>query len=60
MVRTSIGVQERRKKLFVVREGVSLQQIIDGLNAMGIRPRDHHHPASDQGCRRDQADIEVM
>jgi len=38
--RTRIGVQEDGKKLFVVKEGVSLQQIIDGLNALGIGPRD--------------------
>src|ERR1700692_226017 len=31
--RTRIGVQEDGKKMFVVKEGVSLQQIIDGLNA---------------------------
>jgi flagellar P-ring protein precursor FlgI len=24
----------------VVREGISLQQVVDGLNAMGIGPRD--------------------
>ena len=28
------------KKLAVVHEGVSLQQIVDGLNALGIGPRD--------------------
>jgi flagellar P-ring protein precursor FlgI len=26
--------------MFVVREGISLQQVVDGLNAMGIGPRD--------------------
>src|SRR5205085_1494329 len=31
--RTRIGVQEDGKKFAVVREGVSLQQLIDGLNA---------------------------
>ena len=35
-----IGVQEDGKKLAVVREGVSLQQLVDGLNALGIGPRD--------------------
>src|SRR5689334_300323 len=38
--RTRIGVQEDGKKMFVVREGISLQQVVDGLNAMGIGPRD--------------------
>ena len=38
--RTRIGVQEDGKKLAVVNEGVSLQQLIDGLNALGIGPRD--------------------
>src|ERR1700742_3866343 len=38
--RTKIGVQEDGKKLAVVREGVSLQQLVDGLNALGIGPRD--------------------
>src|SRR5437870_6660117 len=38
--RTRIGVQEEGKKLALVREGVSLQQLVDGLNAPGIGPRD--------------------
>jgi flagellar P-ring protein precursor FlgI len=38
--RTRIGVQEDGKKLALVREGVSLQQLVDGLNALGIGPRD--------------------
>ena len=38
--RTRIGVQEDGKKLALVREGVSLQQLIDGLNALGVGPRD--------------------
>ncbi|MTW18711.1 flagellar basal body P-ring protein FlgI [Rhodoplanes serenus] len=38
--RTSVGVQEDGRKLAVVREGVSLQQLVDGLNALGIGPRD--------------------
>jgi flagellar P-ring protein precursor FlgI len=38
--RTRIGVQEDGKKLAVVKEGVSLQQLVDGLNALGIGPRD--------------------
>jgi flagellar P-ring protein precursor FlgI len=31
---------EDGKKLAVVNEGVSLQQVVDGLNALGIGPRD--------------------
>ncbi len=38
--RTQVGVQEEGKGLAVVHEGVSLQQIVDGLNALGIGPRD--------------------
>jgi flagellar P-ring protein precursor FlgI len=38
--RTKIGVQEDGKKFAMVREGVSLQQLVDGLNALGIGPRD--------------------
>jgi flagellar P-ring protein precursor FlgI len=38
--RTRIGVQEEGKSLAVVPEGVSLQQLVDGLNALGIGPRD--------------------
>jgi flagellar P-ring protein precursor FlgI len=38
--RTRIGVQEDGKKLALVKEGVSLQQLVDGLNALGIGPLD--------------------
>ncbi len=38
--RTQVGVQEDGKKLAVVKNGVSLQQLVDGLNALGIGPRD--------------------
>ncbi len=38
--RTRIGVQEDGKRLALVKEGVSLQQLVDGLNALGIGPRD--------------------
>ena len=38
--RSSVSVQEDGRKLAVVREGVSLQQLVDGLNALGIGPRD--------------------
>lgn len=38
--RTQIDVQEDGHKLAVVQSGVSLQQLVDGLNALGIGPRD--------------------
>jgi flagellar P-ring protein FlgI len=40
VARTRVGVTEDGKKLAVVSEGVSLQQLVDGLNALGIGPRD--------------------
>jgi flagellar P-ring protein precursor FlgI len=59
--RTRIGVQEDGKKLALVKEGVSLQQLVDGLNALGIGPRDMI--AILQAIKASgaiQADIEVM
>jgi flagellar P-ring protein FlgI len=59
--RTQVGVQEDGKKLAVVRDGVSLQQLVDGLNALGIGPRDLI--AILQAIKASgaiQADIEVM
>src|SRR6201997_800156 len=38
--RTRVGVQEDGRKLALVSEGVSLQHLVDGLNALGIGPRD--------------------
>jgi flagellar P-ring protein precursor FlgI len=38
--RSRVGIQEDGKKFALVREGVSLQQLVDGLNALGIGPRD--------------------
>ena len=38
--RTSVGVKEDGKKFALVKDGVSLQQVVDGLNALGIGPRD--------------------
>ena len=59
--RTSIGVQEDGKKMFVVREGVSLQQVVDGLNSMGIGPRDLITILQAiKAAGAIQADIEVM
>jgi flagellar P-ring protein precursor FlgI len=59
--RTRIGVQEEGKKLALVKEGVSLQQIVDGLNALGIGPRDLITILQAiKAAGAMQADIEVM
>src|SRR5881392_224365 len=59
--RTRIGVQEEGKKLALVREGVSLQQLVDGLNALGIGPRDMIAILQAiKAAGAIQADIEVM
>lgn len=38
--RTNIQVQEDGRKLGVVNEGVTLKELVDGLNALGVGPRD--------------------
>lgn len=39
--RTDLGIEEEgSKKLMVLEDGVSLQKLVDGLNALGIAPRD--------------------
>jgi flagellar P-ring protein precursor FlgI len=59
--RTSIGVQEDGKKLALVKDGVSLQQLVDGLNSLGIGPRDLIAILqSIKAAGAIQADIEVM
>ena len=59
--RTRIGVQEDGKKLALVQEGVSLQQLVDGLNALGIGPRDLIAILQAiKAAGAIQADIEVM
>jgi flagellar P-ring protein precursor FlgI len=59
--RTRIGVQEDGKKLALVKEGVSLQQLVDGLNALGIGPRDLIAILQAiKAAGAIQADIEVM
>jgi flagellar P-ring protein precursor FlgI len=59
--RTRIGVQEDGKKLAVVHNGVSLQQLVDGLNALGIGPRDMIAILQAiKAAGAIQADIEVM
>jgi len=59
--RTRVNVQEDGKKLAVVREGVSLQQLVDGLNALGVGPRDLISILQAiKAAGAIQADIEVM
>jgi flagellar P-ring protein FlgI len=59
--RTQVGVQEEGKRLALVQEGVSLQQIVDGLNALGIGPRDLITILQAiKAAGAIQADIEVM
>jgi flagellar P-ring protein precursor FlgI len=59
--RTRIGVQEDGKKLALVKEGMSLQQLVDGLNALGIGPRDMIAILQAiKAAGAIQADIEVM
>jgi flagellar P-ring protein precursor FlgI len=59
--RTSIRAVEDGKKLALVQEGVSLQQIVDGLNALGIGPRDLISILQAiKAAGAIQADIEVM
>jgi flagellar P-ring protein precursor FlgI len=38
--RTDLQVTTTDSNLAVVRESVTLQQLVDGLNALGINPRD--------------------
>src|SRR5277367_6548086 len=59
--RTNVGVQEEGKRLALVHEGVSLQQVVDGLNALGIGPRDLITILQAiKAAGAIQADIEVM
>jgi flagellar P-ring protein precursor FlgI len=59
--RSRIGIQEDGKKLAVVRDGISLQQLVDGLNALGIGPRDLISILQAiKASGAIQADIEVM
>jgi flagellar P-ring protein precursor FlgI len=61
VARTNVGVQEDNHKLAVVREGVSLQQLVDGLNALGIGPRDMISILQAiKASGAIQADLEVM
>jgi flagellar P-ring protein precursor FlgI len=37
---TQINVAEEKKSLMVVARGITIQEVVRGLNAMGITPRD--------------------
>lgn len=59
--RTAIQVQEDKRKLALLREGLTLQELVDALNALGVSPRDLI--AILQAIKASgalQADIEVM
>ncbi len=59
--RTDLTVDERNSDLALVTESVSIQELVDGLNALGISPRDLI--AILQAIKASgalQADIEVM
>jgi flagellar P-ring protein FlgI len=60
--RTNLQVDEQQdKRLALVHSGVSLQELVDGLNALGIGPRDMINIL--QAIRAAgalQADIELM
>src|ERR1700755_2269962 len=59
--RTRVGVSEDGKKFAVVKDGVSLQQLVDGLNGLGIGPRDLIGILQAiKAAGAIQADIEVM
>jgi flagellar P-ring protein precursor FlgI len=59
--RSSVGVSEDGKKLALVKDGVSLQQLVDGLNGLGIGPRDLIGILQAiKAAGAIQADIEVM
>jgi len=59
--RTSVHVAEDGKKFAVVKDGVSLQQLVDGLNGLGIGPRDLIGILQAiKAAGAIQADIEVM
>jgi flagellar P-ring protein precursor FlgI len=56
-----VGVSEDGKKLALVKDGVSLQQLVDGLNGLGIGPRDLIGILQAiKAAGAIQADIEVM
>src|SRR6187399_854339 len=58
---TTVKVTEDGKKFALVKDGISLQQLVDGLNALGIGPRDLISILQAiKAAGAIQADIEVM
>jgi flagellar P-ring protein FlgI len=58
---SKVGVSEDGKKFAMVKDGVSLQQLVDGLNGLGIGPRDLIGILQAiKAAGAIQADIEVM
>jgi flagellar P-ring protein FlgI len=58
---SKVGVTEDGKKFAMVKDGVSLQQLVDGLNGLGIGPRDLIGILQAiKAAGAIQADIEVM
>ena len=37
---TTVGVAEENKQLMVVPQGVTIQEVVQALNAIGVTPRD--------------------
>src|ERR1700674_1889268 len=59
--RTRVGVQEDGKKLALVQDAVSRHQLVDGLNALGVGPRDLISILQAiKAAGAIQADVEVM
>jgi flagellar P-ring protein precursor FlgI len=59
--RTRITAEEENNKLALVEDGVSLRELVDGLNALGIGPRDMISILEAvKAAGALQADIEVM
>src|ERR1700710_1939565 len=58
---SSVKVTEHGKKFALVKDGISLQQLVDGLNGLGIGPRDLISILQAiKAAGAIQADIEVM
>src|SRR5215472_17306048 len=59
--RSNVAVSEDGKKFAIMKDGVSLQQLVDGLNGLGIGPRDLIGILQAiKAAGAIQADIEVM
>jgi flagellar P-ring protein FlgI len=59
--RSNVAVSEDGKKFAIMQDGVSLQQLVDGLNGLGIGPRDLISILQAiKAAGAIQADIEVM